>query len=463
MRYSIAIFPATARGVEQAPPQEFKEFFSSVASPRGRGGDLDPSVWSVGRLVPYGISTDRVNHIRHATIPVCRAGISSTSVYPPDDMLVCDATSSLPGTLMTGIVIQNYGNHDFMSRRPFDFAGRTGKFYCDVDMVCEGALGAYIQLSITDDPITCPSFLIANNNETGPIPKNGIMIAFSLENGGGANTGVGSVWVYTNYSGVEITPTFQLTGANMPTTQQDKLNHIEVLVSETTLEVWASDKTPDGTSFPNFRKIWAGSITAPMTRGYVHFAARNHATVKYGFAATHVYHWDNCGFDGPVLPTPRAYEIPDNTTTGTSTDNSELDYPYAYMNLGYELSDGTGRAEGIWSPTSNISPFTISGVDLTGKTSAKITLALFFNTISHTADTTWGIKHKLNSNAWRTRNLTSAEVTAINTNGTAGCLLMVIDVTFSDLVQGTNTLDFSTVNAPQDYVPLIQNIDLLLS
>jgi hypothetical protein len=39
----------------------------------------------------------------------------------------------------------------------------------------------------------------------------------------------------------------------------------------------------------------------PFTRGYVYFDPRNHATVKYGFGPDVVFHWDNIGFDGPVI------------------------------------------------------------------------------------------------------------------------------------------------------------------
>jgi hypothetical protein len=250
----------------------------------------------------------------------------------------------------------------------------------------------------------------------------------------------------------------------MPATLEEKLNYIEVRVSSSVLEVYASDHSTDGgDTFPNFRRIWAGAISAPLTRGYVHFAARNHATVKYGFPETHVLYWRNCGFDGPGNTAPRAYEIPDNTTLGTSTDSTELDYPYEFANLGLEISDGSGRAEGLYDPTTLVSPLTIPAVDLTGMAVAKLTLNLFVNSQSHTADTTWGLRYKFNTNGWRTRNFTADEAAAANVAGSAGNLMLVVPVEFSDLVSGDNTLDISTVNAPMDYVPVVQNVNFLLS
>ena len=80
----------------------------------------------------------------------------------------------------------------------------------------------------------------------------------------------------------------------------------------------------------------------------MHISARNHATIKYGFGPDGVYHWDNIGFDGPVAAAGRAYEIPDNTTSGTY--NSQ-----AIRNLGYMLLDGTtGKPAGIYDPVNQL-------------------------------------------------------------------------------------------------------------
>jgi hypothetical protein len=96
--------------------------------------------------------------------------------------------------------------------------------------------------------------------------------------------------------------------------------------------------------------------------------------------------------------------------------------------------------------------------------SGVLTLQLFVQSITHTPDTTWGLKYKFNGGTWRTRLLTSAEVTAlINEPGCAGYLPLAVPITFADLQSGTNTIDFSSVVVPQDYAPIVQNIDLLLS
>ena len=56
--------------------------------------------------------------------------------------------------------------------------------------------------------------------------------------------------------------------------------------------------------------------------------------------------------------------------------------------------------------------------------------------------------------------ITKAAVLADKSNGQIGQML---DVPLSDLVQGDNTLEFLTVKVPQNYAPLVSNIDLVLT
>lgn len=450
-------------------PWAFAENFARPSSVRGRGGDLDQAVWGSAQYAPNTTGGPGVNYTIKATIPYCRSGFGPGDVWPPDNTLICDGASSNPGTLMTGAVIQYYGNNCYMIRQPFDFLNRTGLIVCDVDAWSDGITGTWVNVDITDDPVPAPTWLEASNHETGGIPKNAVMIQWS-DNSGSPNNRVtiGNVNVYANYVLTTLTPTFSVSWASCPTTLQNSLNHIEIQLSATHLTVFMSDYSTDGgLTFPNFRKIYEADLTTPFSRGYVHISARNHATLKFGFSPTGVYHWDNVKFDGPVLAAPRAYEMPDNTTIVTGYNNG-TDPPFDYMNLGYEISDGTNKAQGVWSPGSLVSPLTFTGsVNLSGMSSAKMTMNLFLNVgygSAFTADTTVGLLYRLNGGTWRTRLLTSAEVTMINnTVGCAGNFLMVIDVPFGDLASGTNTIDFSTVNVNMGYPPQVANLDLLVA
>jgi hypothetical protein len=432
-------------------PAAFAETFAAMASPRGRGGDLDPTRFGVSRCAPGGLIGFGVNQVRHSTIPANnRASFAGgTSVYPPDDLLVCDGTSLLPGTLMVGAVAADYGHTAFSPRPPCDWASRTGTIVCDVDAQCIDSLGSYVQISITEDPTPAPTFHVTDNHETGPTGRNVILVALATSVSAGARVGVSEVFVYTNHVKAQITASFELTGSSLPLTAADRLNHLEVKVSATHLQVWLSDYSTDlvaPRTFPNFVLIWEADITAPMTRGYVHYGMRIHSNIKFGHPATRVFHWARCGFDGPILPSPRCYEIPDNTTTGTGGDASYSDYPWDFMNLGYHRSD---------------SPFSFTGVDLAGMSSALLTLQLFVQSITHTPDTTWGLVTTWNGGTPRTRAFTAAEVAAlINEPGNAGYLNLPIPLTFADLQAGTNTLVIDTVNVPLDFEPIVQNIDL---
>ena len=96
------------------------------------------------------------------------------------------------------------------------------------------------------------------------------------------------------------------------TTAPGALNHVEVYVTQTHIEVWVSDVSADGASFPDLQMLWAGDIALPFSRGYVSLALRNHATMKYWLGSAASARFDNVGFDGPVVTGAREYSAPDS-------------------------------------------------------------------------------------------------------------------------------------------------------
>jgi hypothetical protein len=152
--------------------------------------------------------------------------------------------------------------------------------------------------------------------------------------------------------------------------------------------VFGTDNSTDGgTTFPNLRKIYSAGITLPFTRGYVHIAARNHASIKYSFGPDAILHWDNVSFDGPVIAPARSYEIPDNKAMGTY--DVYADAP-TVMSLGYQIQDGLGsKAAGIYDPVNSIGPLRFLNVDTSGRTAAQLSFNAFFNTSQVTANATW--------------------------------------------------------------------------
>jgi len=358
---------------------------------------------------------------------------------------------------MTAVSIQNYGVNSYMVRQPFDFAGRTGKIVFDVDAVDYSGNG-FIEIEITEDPTPATTFREYQNFEVGPVPRN----ALTLRLAGFAEcpnaVAPNNTFVYKNYVGTVVTPTFNH-GSGCAKTSQGLLNHFEVRVSQNRVDIFGSDfSTDNGQTFPNFKLLYSGNIDLPFTRGYVHFNAKNHATVKYLSIPDVVYRWDNIGFDGPVIPASRGYEIPDNATTTTYNG-------HVVQNLGYWLADANrGVSPGIYSPTTKIDALTFQNVNTTGISSAKLTLNAYFNAGVHKADSTWGISYRFNGGSWRNYNLTTGDLAVVNyfAGAPLGMLSLMIDVPMTDIVSGTNKLELIPLNAPMDYPPVVTNMDLLL-
>lgn len=436
-------------------------FDQGPAAIRGRGGDLDPAKWSAARLAPSDFSAfgPVVNPVATAPIPPCKASFPVTSVFPPDDTLICDPAGSLSAQLMTAVAVQNYGNQSYMIRQPFDFANRTGRIVFDVDAVSQSQQATFIEIDVTEDPVPAPTFQEYGNFEAGPVPRTGLMMKwnYSCALNGNAIT-LGEVMVYSNYQGSFITPSFTVSGTDCPKTRVGSLNHFEIQVSQQRLEVYGADySTDNGQSFPNFKKIYSANLNLPFSRGYVHVDARNHASDKYGFGPDGVYHWDNIGFDGPVISNWRAYETPNNNTAGTWDGK-------AIRNLGYLLLDGTqGKPAGIYDPVNRVGSLQFQGVNVSGAIAARLSLNTYFNAVGHIADATWGLSFRFNGGTWRNRLLTAAELQAINTGGSAGNVSMVIDVPVADVATGSNALELLPLGAPMDYPPAVANIDLILA
>ena len=136
------------------------------------------------------------------------------------------------------------------------------------------------------------------------------------------------------------------------------------------------------------------------------------------------------------------------------------------MNLGYVLLDGTtGKPAGLYDPVNRVNSLQFNGVDTAGALSARLTMNVFANAnnLQHTATTSWGWQYRFNGGTWRSRSLTAAEATAMNTVGAAGNLTMSIDVPIGDVRAGANTLEMLPLNLPMDLPPAIANVDLVLA
>jgi hypothetical protein len=211
-------------------------------------------------------------------------------------------------------------------------------------------------------------------------------------------------------------------------TGPDEFNHFRVLVNQNRLEVWSTDAQPHPhTGVPTPRKMATfDNLGLTFTRGFVHW---QHATYNpgSGVSQSQTYHWDNMGFDGPVLPTPAQYSIPDSLTNGV--------WPGA-VNTGYPVGSN-GLVGG---------PKTFTNVNLGGATAATLTFS------QSVLGSSRGINYRFNNGPWH------AWTSPYNTTGIAA----VVPVTLSELRPGNNTIDFMPLNGSTDAI-VISNIDLIMA
>ena len=364
-------------------------------------------------------------------VSACKTGI--TTVQASNDIRVCDAASGHQGQILTAMNAQYYGLLSMRPRQAFDFAGRTGTITYNVDAVTAGGLSWWTSLFVTDQPDPA-----ANNSAqvTGLLPRNGIGINFDNP----CNVGI---FTYTNYTETPIPNT----NTTCITTQRGSLNHIEIRLSQTHVEVWASDySTDNGKTFPTLKRIASTPINLNFTRGYVHYQQAERAPLKYTteFNITPTYannYWSNLGFDGPTLPTETGYSVPDALTPNNGA-----------LNVGYNIPT-TGRT------------FTIPNIATTGITTAKLTFAIYYTFAGPLTTTNNTLHYSINDGPWlqptnppNTPAITTCNACPGPTGG--GGIPYAFTIPTTNLTTGTNTITIKIDNTWDSYPPVLTALDL---
>lgn len=458
-----------------ASPAFCDTFDAPATSLSGRSYELDSTRWSLARMAPDLGQPDII--VGNASMLNCRADIPSTNL-PPYDTRICDSNSAIQSRfLKTATGAQNYGSNSYRIRQPFDFAGRTGTIAFDADPTTVGLMG-WIAIAVTEDPIQSPSFANipgAGNFETGLIPKNGISIEMTgacLDNP--SNTWVTMIHEFRNY--VDYDHDFGWGEAPCFSASRYHLNHFELRLSQTKVELWATPYSSDGIHFGALSLVASANVNLGFTRGYVQLIGRNHATLKYwntqvisppDMQAAWVASWDNVGFDGPAITNTKEFEVYDSYKPDSRTDSGVTGVENG-VDVGYFIDDSTKP----------ITPLTIHNV--TGSStasSAKLTLNLHYWGSWTPATLDWGFKYRVNGKAWHVYTLSMQEVAMYNNGivfmgsklgqangGMQGVFGHVVDVPVSELVDGNNILEIATVNVPfGGYFPTVANIDLILT
>jgi hypothetical protein len=448
-------------GLAQTAFCETFESGPALLNDRGRGGELSRARFSTTRFAPALSTGSVVFWVWEAELGMltgepasCRSDVVGF-LLPTRDTLICEPTSSIGSRyLLTAVATQNYGSNAYRIRQPFDFANRTGTITFDADISTNFLLG-YLSVAITEDPSPAPAWDI---NGRGPNPRNGVMVVLVSNDA--------QVHDVRDYAATLMPG--QATGM---TSQRGHLARVQLRLSQQQLEVLTSDPSPDGINFSPLvsRRTVVFNTPLDFTRGYVSLLGQNHATWKYAitYAGTprpirswNVY-WDNIGFDGPALTSTREYEIPDANVPSTKTTIDE--HPagvftttvHQGLSLGYVIPDG----EANMSP-----PLTFTGVQLANATRARLVLNGYYQgyNIDGIRLGTGRLRYQLNNHPIHVRPFTPGETAMIDMPGQTGGYNHSIDIPLSELVEGNNTVRFSTLNISSGYHNAVTNLDLLI-
>ncbi len=402
--------------------------------PGGRGGDLDERKWSVARISPVvDLYRGKLNQWRATSHTHCQMQMV---VQPDNDYTVCN------GHFMESL--HDNGSYVWNSariRQPFDFAGRTGTVVMDVD--AKAARHAWnIAVWVADEPV--PGAYVGGAG-TNPVPRNGIGFHFINCSGGFEDDHRGRIqriFIVKDYQQIysigDSPDQFEgyrpLHTGECFTTQPNVRNHFEIRLSERHFEVWATDAGETTLK----RIAWADTKTddfeIPLSRGYVNFQHVGYNAVKFGNVPESTYHWDNLGFDGPVLPMDRGYDVPDSLTPGTKPKT---------VNLGYRVSN-TGMS---WCCRTNDWPklpdFTFERVDLANAAQARLNL----NITGFVDGTSLG--YRFNNGPWRS----FAHPFPDSDDHTRA---LSIPVPLDDVQGGTNTLELRSVKGKEHMISSIE-------
>ena len=212
-------------------------------------------------------------------------------------------------------------------------------------------------------------------------------------------------------------------------------NRIQLRINARRLEVWFSDA---GSNSMRMLQSVDG-LDLSFSRGYVHFThAQIGADDRAGQSRGVTFNWDNIGFDGPRLPVPRAYDIPDATARSVFEGIDVL-------NLGYGIRNGKLYT----TDDREIAHLMFEDVDLAGATEARLNLG----TRGFAKGTV--LRYRLNSGPWHDYPYPVGD----DRDGLNVSQAESIPVPLAELRQGANTLEFDRTSP---HWMVVQNIDLTL-
>jgi len=379
-------------------------FDAPAGDPTTRSGGLDPTLWGVSRTntaVNFGQS--QYNEFAAAHLNGCGA---TQVVLPPRDVQVCN-----------GRVVEAVNDDSgqptlaMYPKQPFDIAGgRTGTIAFDVSADSQGPHAAWPELWWTDQPVPA-----AHGEMSAQFPYARNSFGFSLANQcAGNQVTVDRMMVTRSYAFSELA--FRSTGCVTKGSVGGALNHVEVRINQSHVEVWATDA---GGTMPRQIAV-ADNANITMTRGLVWLEHIQYNACKMDSQCDHTFAWDNLGFDGPAPYRDLAFDAPD---AGVSVNASTT-------RLGYDVRSGTSvQVPGVYRTQT--------------PTSALVT----FNWFSYTAVVP---SVRVNGGAWHD--------TAWPFDPTTfGWRTIAVTIPVAETRDGVNTIEFKSADEVA-----VSNIDLIL-
>jgi hypothetical protein len=313
----------------------FCDTFDTAAGIGNRSGQLNGTIWGVSRWTgDMNFGSD----YQSPWVPSTLAGCNGSQPARPDgtDIIICNgqlressndnATGSFEGGTVTALTMY--------PKQPFNFAGRTGTISFDVSNDTQGTHSVWPELWVSDTPKPTP--FVHFSDVGGSIPANalGIRLGASTVPGQGALLGsncpndnhvrwtVDSTVAVRNYVIDDTAGYGKRTKMNVKpmgcviasTGPNDGLNHVEVRVSQSQIDVYATDA---GKTTPLIHIAKITNANLSFTQGLVwlqdvHYNADK--SLRTPLQHNHTFTWDNFAFDGPVLARDLSYDVLDSLT-----------------------------------------------------------------------------------------------------------------------------------------------------
>jgi hypothetical protein len=377
-----------------------------------RTGDLNPVLWGVSRTATGGAGL--VNVWRSASLAGCGA---LQLVVAPNDVRVCG------GRLLDAV--SDGGGQTTLAmypKQPFDVAGRTGTVGFDVSADSERVHAAWPEFWWTDQPVPAPKGYLTTERQYA---KNSF--GFSLagqctgdvaEQEGGTAAYVGVDQMMVTRSSVFADLDFTRVGCVLKGSPTGALNHFEVRVNQSRVEVWGGDPGSSSVRLLAF----ADNANLTLTRGVVWLEDVHYNACKFDTQCDHTFAWDNLAFDGPAPYRDLTFDVPD--ASGAAGDGG--------VSLGYDVESSQPtvlQVQGVYqlqAPTKALIGFNWFPVG-SSVPSVRVNGGPWHDTAWPQASDTY---------AWKT---------------------IAVDVPVSEIRSGTNTLEFKDTNGTT-----VANVNIIL-